>query len=99
MIILSLPPLLFNLRVKLLLGELGGPGGGAGGHDLGPEAESGDRGVGLELDGELGELAALHQEAAGQEGAAQPHAPVTLNLRKQSMKLNVTQKQQTSNKS
>ena len=81
MIILSLPPLLFNLRVKLLLGELRGSGGGAGGHDLGPEAESCHRGVGLELDGELGELAALHQEAARQEGAAQPHAPVTLHLR------------------
>ena len=90
MIILSLPPLLFNLRVKLLLGELRGPGGGAGGHDLGPEAESGHRGVGLELDGELGELAALHQEAARQEGAAQPHAPVTLHLRIQIVKSQVS---------
>ena len=55
--------------------------GGRHGIDDGPEAEPRDGGVTPELDCHPPELAGLGQEAAGQEGAAEPHAPIPLNLK------------------
>ena len=52
------------------------------GIDDGPEAEPRDGVVAPELDSHLPELAGLGQEAAGQEGATEPHAAIALNLKR-----------------